>query len=139
VYFRRKLFFFSEIPFLLAVDAATILLPIEPKCLGLLDPLFPPLAKITVEKRYPLLVTDLLTDLFDERMVLVSAVEQGRGKGAKFAVTGYLCGSVKPKVIAEPAALLLAECDPPQELFETVFVPIDHLQRGLFFIVLYCF
>lgn len=125
---RALLWFSLGVAFLLAEDAAAILLAIHALCAGLLLPHLPAFAVILVMKGYAEFLGNLPGQFTDQFVLLHPAVEQCGGEGVEPTLLGQPGGCLQALGIAVKASLLLAKCNLPEELFEVVVGTNDELQ-----------
>jgi hypothetical protein len=112
----------AAIPVLFTVNAATVGLAIEAPLSRNPDPLVPPLAEIAVEKIDAFGFGGEPAALRDQRMVLKTAVEEGRGESGEPFLTGNLRRPGETQFIAVAAAALFPERNLPQKRLQGVIL-----------------
>jgi hypothetical protein len=111
-----------------AVDAAAVLLAVESHLFGKPYSFLPPRAEIRIGKADAVAFCRPLSGGADLLMVLVTAVEQGRGEGVK-AECGSLPGSgIESRKVAVVTALCRQWGDCSKKLLKQVLIPADELQ-----------
>jgi hypothetical protein len=115
-------------PLLFTVDAATVLLPIQPQVLGRRLTLLPPGSKILVMKYDAVPACRVSSDRADEFVFLTFAVEECGGEGVEATLLGKTGGGIQTHGIANEATVLFAEHHLSKEVFEWIVVTDDQRQ-----------
>jgi len=105
---------------LFTVYTSTIRLPIHAQLFGSLDSLNPSLPKIMIKEGNFLTLPLLLSDLPDQIVFLITAVQKGGGKCVKTLFPGNARRLKKPYPVAVTAAIFFVENNLPQEIFARV-------------------
>jgi len=116
----------SPISVFFAIDTAAVLLAVQSPSPGQGNAFLPSLPKVLIIELHSVLMPHFMPDSGYSLMVLEFAVEQGGGKSVKFPPGCCLCSSFQPGVITEEASLTLAVDYTPEEIFQPVFIPVNH-------------
>jgi hypothetical protein len=116
------------IPFLLAVNAAAVLLPVELQLFGYGDPFLPPLPKIRVVKRDAVFFPGPFSGLPYEIVFLVPAVEKSGGERVEAEPDGCRCRCFHPGGVTVDATTDGVGGDIGEEFLQAVFFAINNFQ-----------
>jgi len=120
------------IPFLLAVDAAAILLAVEAKLLGDPQPLLPSLSPVLKEEGDPILAGQLFANRAHGLKFLMVALQKGGGEVVKPTLFGHLGRLGEPHRITELTPVRLPIDNPAEETHQIIVILIDHPQSPPF-------
>jgi hypothetical protein len=84
----------AQVSFLLAIDTAAVLLPIEIQFFRFPDTFLPTVTQISMDEGDPTFLSRFLAELANQFMILSFAVKQGGGKTIHAALFGQFCGCV---------------------------------------------
>jgi len=126
----------GSIPFVFAVNAAAVLLPVKTVLLRKLIAPLETIPVITVEELYTQLISNILADRLDKLMVLMGTYQQCRREKIIFPMHCNYGRLSETHIVTKPAALVFAESYLPEKSLEIVFVIVNYpkafLLRELF-------
>jgi len=71
-----------------------------------------------------------LTDLLDEGVILIFAIQQRGGKGTKSFCFCHLSSGLQSAVVTVSASFVLTIDHASKKSLKIIFIPVDHLQSG---------
>ena len=114
--------------FFFAVYTAAVFLPVEAGFPGISLPLRPALAEIPIVKLQVIFSGDLLSDLANQIVFLIPAVEECRRKGPDFFPVRHHGRSLESMSVTEGTAIPLALHQTSQEILQGVAFGYENLQ-----------
>lgn len=113
-------------PFLFAIDATAIRLPIHAQFPRETHPFLPALAEIQIEKRNIVFTAQAVTDFSDDVMFLILAVQKRCCEAGKASLLCCPRRFLQAKSIAEPTAVFLPAGNQAEKSFHVIVIRPDH-------------